>query len=818
MDAICQDIKLGVRRLATQPAFTVVVVLTLGLGIGANTAVFNVVNALLLRPMPVTNPEQITVVTSVRHPGNEQPGGISYLDYLDYRANAAAFQDMSAFRWGLVGLSADNRAEQILISYVTSNFFSMFGIEPAAGRLIQPGEGDVIGTDPIVVLGHSYWKRRFGGDPAVAGRNIRVNGRAYTIIGVVPETFLGGSPFVEMDGYIPIGMAGLEARNRDMFTRRDDRRLYVHGRLRAGDGVRQGQASLDVIARRLAQQYPDTNGNVDVRIVPEVRARPEPSYAQLNPLIAGVFLALAGLVLLAACVNVTNLLFVRANARQKELAVRAALGAGRSRLVRQWFTESLLLALLGGVTGVLLGVWVSDLIATIRLPTDMIPVRFDFPFDWRGFAFAALLVVLTTLLVGTLPALRASRTELTDALREGGRTQATGRHRLRNTLVVAQVAVSLVLAIVSGLFVRSLGNARQLDLGFRPEGVLNVSMNPAQQGYDEARGRAFFRELKERVRSLPGAQSASWAFAVPLGYFMTCDDVDVEGRPVAKDELRPRASCNFIDPDYFDTMRVTLLRGRGITEHDTHDSRRVAVINETMANQLWPDQEPLGKRFSFTGPDGPWVEVVGLAKNGKYDFIFEDPTMYFYAPIEQNYRSARTLHVRVTGAPPSSLGLAVQKEVRALDADLPVYDVQTMTESLQGGNGFFLLKAGAGVAAALGALGLVLAMIGVYGVASSAASQRTHEIGIRMALGADQRDILRLVLQQGFVFVLAGLGMGVLVSLALARFIGRLLLGIAGHDPLTFGGVSLLLGAVALVACWIPARRAARIGPMVALK
>jgi predicted permease len=817
VETLWQDIKFGVRSLAKKPVFTLIVVLTLGLGIGANTAIFSVVNALLLRPMPVQNPDELAVV-AIQHPGNEQPHGVSYLDFLDYRANSNVFQDMSAFRIGFVGLSDGQRADRLAVSFVTSNYFTLFGVEPAAGRLIQPGEGDKPGGEPIIVLGNGYWKRRFGGNPGVVGKSVRLNGKTGTVIGVVPEKFKGAYALVEMDAYLPLGMAALDAENRDLFEKRDSHDLHVRARLKPGVTVKQAQASLEVIARQLDQQYPDTNKQVTVRVIPEWRARPEPNAADQNPLVAGVFLALVGLVLLVACVNVTNLLLVRASVRQKELAIRAALGAGRLRLVRQLLTESVLLAMLGGAAGILIGVWASEIIASIRLPMD-IPIQMDFSFDWRVFGYVSAVALLAGFLVGIVPALRASRTDLNEALREGGRAQAGGgRHRVRNVLVVAQVAGSLVLLIAAGLFVRSLNNAQSVDLGFRPAGVLNLIMDPGLQGYDEAKGKVFYRELKERVRALPGVQSASYAFSVPLGYYNQAGWIDVAGKPVAKDERRPSASYNLVDPEYFGTLGITLLRGRAISREDSETTRRVAVINETMARKLWPGEEAIGKRFSFRGPQGPWVEVIGISKNGKYGFIFEDPEMNFYAPLEQNYVSLRALQVRTNGVPPASLAQPIQKEIRALDADLPVFDVRTMTEALEGGNGFLLLRMGAVFAAALGLLGLVLAVVGVYGVVSYTANQRTHEIGIRMALGAQRGDILKLVVGQGLGLVGIGVAAGLAAAFGLSRFLANFLFGISTRDPVTFAGVSLLLGGVALVACWIPARRAAKVEPVVALR
>ncbi|MGH9793330.1 MAG: ABC transporter permease [Candidatus Acidiferrales bacterium] len=822
MDILWQDIRYGFRSLAKSPAFSLVVVLTLALGIGANTAVFSVINSLLLRPLPLPNPEQLAVV-AITHDGNLDPHSLSYPDYLDYRANTDAFSDMAGYLVGFVGLSDGQRAERATVCFVTSNYFSMLGVEPSreapGSRLIRPGEGDAPGTEPILVLGHSYWQKRFGADPSIVGKSVRINGQAFTIIGVVPSTFHGTYALAELDAYLPIGMGTFDPFYKNIFTHRDEHSLRVIARLKPNFTIPQAEARLAVVAQQLEKQYPATNKTVTARVFPENMARPEPSAATQNPLVATLFLSLTGLVLLVACVNVANLLLVRATLRQKEIALRAALGAGQMRLVRQLLTESVLLAFAGGGGGALLGLWVSRMLESVRLPGDL-PFRFDFGFDWRVFVFIAAVAAAVGVIVGLLPALRASRANLNDTLREGGRalSAGAGRHRARNVLVVSQVAVSLVLLVAAGLFVRSLGNAQSVDFGFEPRGVLNLSMDPGQMGYDEARIRNFYEDLAQRVRALPGAELAALAHSSPMGYYNLGEYISIEGREVLDDASRPAAGYNAIGLDYLKLMRIPLLRGRAFTEADNAASPPVAIVNGFMAKKFWPDEDAIGKRFSISGSQGPFIEIVGVTGNGKYRWIFEDLDSYFFLPIEQSFKSLRVLHLRASGAvPPASLALAVQKEVRALEPNLPVYDVMTMEQGLEGGNGFFLIRMGALIGAVLGALGLVLAIVGVYGVVSYTASQRTHEIGVRLALGAQRSHILKLVVGQGLLLVSIGVVLGLVVSFALSRFMGNLLFGISAQDPITFAAVALLLGVIGLIACWIPAQRATRTDPMIAL-
>ncbi len=811
-----QDVRHGARMLLKSPVFTLTIALTLGLGIGANAAVFSIVNALLLRPLPVADPLGLFIL-AVAHPGNDQPHAVSYADFVDYRDRAGVFSDLAAYEINFAGLSTENRADRIAVAYVTGNFFSMLGVGASPGRPVLPSEGATGGADPIVVLGRSYWKKRFNADPSAVGRRVLVNGRPFVVAGVVPEGFQGVYALVEFDAYLPLGMVSPVNAYKDLIEKRDNHDLHAIGRLKQGLTRAEAQARLDLVARQLEQQYPATNKAVRPVLIPERLARPEPNAGNSNPLVAGVFLFLVTLVLLVACVNVVNLLMVRATVRQRELAVRAALGAARGRLIRQMLTEGLLLAILGGLAGLTLGRWLSVMLMRIRIPAD-IPIRFEFGFDWRVFAYIAVTALGTGIFVGLIPALRASRADLNDVLREGGRSMAEGpgRHRLRSVLIVSQVAVSLVLLIAAGLFVRSVQRAQSVDLGFDPRHVLNISMDVSQLGLDEARGRAFYREVESRVRTLPGVESIAYAYSVPFGYYNSNDSVEAEDHPVPADQRKPSAAYNLVGPEYFRTLRIAIARGRGFTEQDDERGRRVAVVNEFMAHLLWPGQDPIGKRFRAAN-DGIWREVVGVTRTGKYRFIFEDPGPYYFEPLAQRYEPLRVLQIRTNGDP-EAMAPMVEKEVRALNPDLPVYDVRSLEHTLDGPNGFFLLRMGAMFGGALGLLGLLLALVGIYGVVSYTAAQRTQEIGVRMALGAQRRDILALVVGQGFRLIATGLVLGVLAALALSRVLANLLFGISATDVATFISVPLLLGGMALVASYIPALRATRIAPSVALR
>ena len=817
MESFWQDVRYGLRMLVKSRGLTILIVITLGLGIGANAAIFSVLNSFLLRPLPVEHPEQL-VVPAISHPGNEDPHNMSYLDIQDYRKNSNAFSDIAAYDFAFVGLSTDNRADRICAAYVTGNYFSLLGVRPALGRMILPSEGQTAGADPVLVLGNKFWKRRFSADPSVVGKSVKVDGNAFTIVGVAPETFHGTYSFADFDGYLPVSMAAMDPETKDLLNKRDRHSLHPLARLKPGVSLKQGLASLQVVAQQLAAQYPDTNKGMKVYLYPEPLCRPEPQSSRQIPLVASIFMGLVILVLLVACVNVANILLVRATTRRKELAVRAAMGASRVRLIRQLLTESIMLALLGGATGALIGKWSSSFMGSIHLPGDL-PFRFDFALDWRVFTYVAAIALFTGILVGLVPALRASRIDLNDTLREGGRSVSggAGRHRLRNILVTSQVAGSLLLMIFAALFVRSLTSAQGVNLGFRSENVMNFTMDPAQLGYNVDRTKSFYRQLEERIGSLPGVQSVSLAYSLPLGYNNDGSYLLAEGKALQPGDRGSYAGRNAVSLDYFNTMSVPVLRGRVFTAADNETAVPVAVVNQALARTLWPGQDPIGKRFSSNGPKGPFLTVIGLTSDGKYQFIFEDPLSYFYVPFAQEFRSLRSLQVRTT-VPPKSIALAIQKEIHLIDPEIPVYDVTTMKESLDGGNGFFLLTMGAAFAGTLGALGLILAVVGVYGVVSYSASQRTNEIGIRMALGAQSADILKMVVSEGLGLVLIGLGIGLAAALALTRLMSNMLFGIKPYDPVTYTSAVVLLLAVAFVACFIPAHRSTRIDPMIALR
>ncbi|HXW17102.1 MAG TPA: ABC transporter permease, partial [Candidatus Acidoferrales bacterium] len=808
-----QDIRYAIRTLRKNPGFTLVAILTLAFGMAANTTIFSIVNALLLKTLPVPHAEQI-VVLSTEQKNNPITRTFSYADFQDYQKHADAFSDLFAYELSLVGLSADGNGSHFVISYVSSNYFSALEIQPALGRLILPTEGQAPGADPVLVLGYTFWRTRFGGDPGVIGKHVLVNGRPLTIVGVAPRGFYGTYSVADCQGFVPMSIAGAISKDSSsLWSDRSDREITVLGRLKPGMGVKQAEASLNVTANQLAQQYPDTNKGIAIHVYPERLARPEPDPQNPLPAAAAIFLALAGLVLLLACFNIANVLLVRATVRQREMAIRAALGAKRGRLIRQFLTESLLLAFFGGVAGALLAVWASGVLGSLRLATDL-PLRLDFTPDGGVFLYALAAVVLTGIVVGIVPAIRVARTDVSAVLHEGGRGSSDGprRHLLRNILVVAQVAGSLVLLVVAGLAARNLMNAQRLNLGFQPDHILNLSMDLEEVGFSETQGREFYRQAEERLSALPGVESVTQAFSVPMGYYSDADTLYVEGHPVEPGQRPPTILRNQVLPNYFETFRMSLVRGPGFTEADNEKAPMVAVVNQTMAKTFWPNDDPVGKRFSITSQTGPFIEVVGIVQDGKYRGPNENPMPFYYLSLTQKYDSFRTLHIRTSGPPEqlTSIALAALHEIAP---NLPVFDVQTMTASLDGGNGFFLYRFGAGMTLAMGLLGLVLAIVGVYSVVSYAAAQRTHEIGIRMALGANRREILRMILRQGLTVVGIGVIVGLAAAFAATRVTAQLFAGVKPTDPLTYASVVTILTGVALLACWIPARRATRVDP-----
>lgn len=815
-----KDIRFALRTLAKNPGFAVIGIVTLALGMAVNTTIFSIVNGFLLRPLPVPHPEQITVF-ALNQASVAGTHSFSYPTYEDLRDRTDSFNDVFAYHITLVSVSADHKSDHCLIARVSSNYFSALGVKPAHGRLILPSEGHTPGADPILVLGYSYWRRRFAGDPKVVGQKVEINGHAFTVVGVTPPEFHGTYSVLDTDAFVPFS-----AETRDdaddtvqkAWGNRTNRNLIIMGRLKPSMSLKEAQASLNIAAERIAESHPDTEKGMTVQLFPEKLARPDPDPENPIPATAIAFMALAALVLLVACFNIANVLLVRAGVRQREMAIRAALGAGRSRLVRQYLTESFLLALLGGGAGLLLASWAAGFLSSLSLGTDL-PVRLDLRPDARVYLFALGAVFLTGVIVGLMPALRMARTNINSVLHEGGRGSSAGPRRqfARNTMVVAQVAGSLVLLIVAGLFVRSLGKAEEINLGFNPDHVLDLSVDAEQVGYKEPQARAAYREIDNRIRALPGVESVAEGFTVPLGYMGAGDRIWVQEHPYEPGQQPPDISYNTVTPSYMDTLQIPLLKGRKFSDADSEKAPQVAIINQTMAKKFWPNEDAVGKYFSSKGANGPFIEVVGVVQDGKYQNLTETPQPFFYLPAEQSYESLRTIHVRAS-VPPQSLALQVESLIHEVVPNVPITEVKTMNDALEGANGFFLFRFGAQLTATMGLLGLILAVVGIYSVVSYAAAQRTQEIGIRVAMGASPQDILKMVLRQGLTVVGVGLAVGLLLALAGTRVMSDLIIGVKPTDPLTFAVVVGLLAAIALYACWVPARRATRIDPLVALR
>lgn len=818
MSTLFQDLRYGLRMLGKNPGFTAMAIVTLALGIGASTAIFSGINGLFLRPLPVKDPGRL-VGLAFGQRGASGEFNYSYPDFRDVRDQETSFDDVFAYRVGFDGLSDGRTVGRVAAAYVTGNYFSALGLKAALGRLILPSEDNVSGTDPVLVLGYSYWKGHFGGDPGVIGKQMSIDGRAVTVVGVAPEGFRGLLSVVDAQAYLPLNMSRIWGSS-TWFRWRDNHTLFVVARLKRGTSLAGAQASLNVIGLRLSARYPTTDAAAVLRVFPEAEARlspqPQPGHYRQEMIAVISFLALAALLLMLACFNVANLLLVRTTAREHELAVRAALGARRGRLSRQALTESLLLAFFGGAAGVVAGIWGSSLLGSINLNVG-VPYHLDFSFDWRVYGFAIGASMIAGLIMGVAPALRAASTRPEDALHGEGRTIAGGRHRLRDGLVAAQVAVSIILLVTAGLFARSLREVQRINLGFNPRHVLNLSMNLHEAGYNGAQGREFYDNLLTRVRAMPGVASASLAAIVPLGSDENDDAIYIEGNAPVSGRAATRLLDNQVSPGYFKTMQIPLLRGREFTKSDNASAPYVAVINQAMAHRFWPGEDPIGKRFKVDSESNPWTQVVGVVQDGKYRSISDEARPYFYMPLAQNYSAVQTLQVRTTEAPTAMAG-ALERQIHSLAPDLPVFRVQTMEQAINTPFGLLDFRLAAGMASALGLLGLILAVIGVYGVISYAASRRVHEIGVRMALGAQPADVIKMIFGQGLTIVGVGIAAGILASLAAAGVIANFLYGVSARDPLTYVAGVALIAAAALAACYAPARRATRVDPIRALR
>ena len=817
MNALLQDLRFAARSLAKNPAFAAVGVCTLALGIGANAAVFSLVDGMLLRPLPVKDPAELVALYSLHGP-DRRPEAFSYPNYLDYRSKSAVFRDVIAQAGVPLSLSTGERAEMVWGEMVTSNYFDVLGVKPALGRMFRETEDRGPGSLPLAVLSDTFWQAHFASDPQVVGKTVRLNGHPFTIVGVAPPGFTETRLFAFLpDLWVPLAMHAQVLPGSDAWleTERGSRSLIVMARLLKGVGPREAQAAISAFSKNLASEHAPGEVDPDVLVLAGELPFAAPGFVPRKILLYGAAASLVGvgLVLVISCANVTGLLLARATARRREVAIRSALGASRRRITRLLLAESLLLATMGGVGGVFLAALALRYQGAL-VPPSPFRLGFEAGIDSRVLAFALAVSALATVLSGLAPALHASRTNLVSALKEEGPLVARARRiDLRSVLVVGQLAFSLVLLVSGGLFLKSLLGARDLPLGFETKNGLVLSVNPGLQGYDEARGRTFYDRLVERVRALPAVESAALAYPLPLDFSTLGTEVTIDGRDVSPEEQKVSVLESVVDRGYFETMGTPIVRGRPFTDADRASTRAVAVINETMAEKYWPRGDALGRVFRFAGSDKP-VEVVGIARDGKYAFLTEAPRPYLFLPLAQNYESQITLVVR-TVSDPEGVASALRDEVKALDPDLAAFGVLTLDQfkrrSLSGA------ESGAVLSSAFAVLALALAAVGVYGVVAFSVGQRTREIGIRMALGAPRPRVLRLVLWDAAKLAAVGVSLGLMGAWALGRLIGGLLYGARGSDLGVFAFAPLLLVATTLLAGMIPALRATRIDPNRAL-
>jgi len=810
MGHVWQDVRFAARLLGRSPIFTTVAIASLAVGIGANTTIFSVVNSLLVRPRPGI--VEAGLVDVGRTQGGAGFDNMSYPNYRDYReASRGVLEDLAALRIEPqpMSLTLADGATRIYGQTVSGNFFDVLGVRPAAGRFFLPEEDDVPGERLVAVASHRFWQEQFGGDPTLVGRTVTLNGRPVTIVGVAAEGFTG-TMVLRPDVWVPIHAFT----DRGLIESRAGVWLMGIGRLAPGVTIGEAEAALSTMAARLEQDYPDANEGKGVVVLPSA-AFPAELGLYVRAFMS-ILAALVGLVLLVASVNVAGMLLARATTRRREIAVRLALGASRGRVVRQLVTESLLLFLAGGGAGLLLAVWLRSLLAAL-VPQLPLPVAVELPLDGRVLAFTMLVSLASGALTGLAPALQVARASVVPALKNDGRGPGARRFGLRNVLVASQVALALLLVVAAGLFLRALQGASRIDPGFDPVNVEVATLDLGLTGLDAVSGRRFAAALLDRVRALPGVQAAALTRQLALdgsgfglGGVRPADHALSGGREM----LGP--DWNIITPGYFETMGVELVEGRAFTSEDREGSLPVAIVNQTLASQLWPGASPIGRRVANPQPGGEDVEmeIVGVEKDRKYRSLGEAPRGYIYVPLGQRYSSRMSLVVKRAGGP--SLIPAVRAEVRAVDPNLPVVSAQPLAEYV--GVGLLPQRIALSVAGSLGIVGLLLAALGVYGVTAYSVSRRTREIGIRIALGAGRGEVLRMVLRQGAVLAGAGIVMGLAAALAASRLIASLLYGIGPADPFTYATAATVFAAMTLAATWVPARRAAAIDPMRALR
>jgi len=819
---LAKDLRYAWRMMEKSPGFTAVTALTLALGIGANTAVFTVINTLILNPLPVEKISELAAVNTTQAKKTAQSGelqAVSFLNLKDFRERTHAFQNLAGHT-SPMAITMTDRGDphRVFVELVTANYFDTLGLRPFLGRFFLPSEDARPGAAPVAVLGYAAWQNRFGGASDILGRTIKLNNRPFTIVGIGPKGFKGVYAVFGPDLWVPSMMAEqvLPSEQRSALS---DRALPLFtgvGRLQPGLAPAQAQVEMKILAAALEREYPGANEGQSAAVRPLAEAAYGP---ERQPVVFGgaLLMAIVGFVLLIACSNVANLLLSRASARRQEIAVRIALGAGRYRLIRQLLTESVLLGLLSGVLGFLFGYWGCRFLESLR-PAEYAQNLADLRLNASVFGFALAVAVLTGLIFGIVPALRCSRTPVSEVLKEETRSlgRSRGRINLANALLAGQVAVSLVLLVVAGLFLRSIEHEYTIDPGFQTKHLALFMLYPGQTGYDRTRTEQFYKQTLDRVGRAPGISSVSWASNLPL-WGRKETGIAIEGQEERKKSEAISAVVNTVDLGYFSTLGIPFLKGRDFTQDDRDISTPVAIINDTMAAKYWPNEDALGKRLRL--PQGPhstdFLQVIGVVKTTNYQTLGESPQACVYIPLRQNYSESMILYVS-SDRDPSMVLSAVQGEIHNIDPGLPLEDIRTGAKLID--QALWWSKIGVGLLGVFGLLALGLASVGLYGIMAYSVNQRRREIGVRMALGAGQGSVSLLVLRQGMKVVAVGAALGMGLSLLLGRVLSRFLYGVSGSDPLSLGGAALALLAVAFLACYLPARSASRVDPLVALR
>lgn len=817
LQAISEELRYALRLLVRNPGFTAVATLSLALGIGANSAIFSLADALLLRPLPVYRPSSVVSVSTDPRNESETMGGVSYPDYRDFRDKTHSFDGMAAMELTRVSVakSANDSAHLRGALMVSDNFFTVLGVEPALGRGFLPEEAAASGQSPVAVLSHDFWRTEFSSDPTILGRRMRINGIDFNIVGVAPESFTGVDAYVRPNLYIPAAMAQrLNASTENPIEDRNGHDFDVKGRLRPGVKREQAQAELATIWKGLEPQHSVADRQRILRVRTELQVRVVQDTA--DAYLITLLLALVGVVLIIACANVANLLLGRARGRSREIAIRLALGVSRARLVRQLLIESMLLALLGAIVGLFFAAAGIRFLQTIQIPTDL-PISISPQLDERVLVFSLVCAIASAIVFGLAPALQSSKADLVPALKSAESGQpALRRLTGRNALVIAQVAMSMILLIATGMLMDGFRNSLVLDPGFRIDHILTMQFDTSLVRYTPSQSHDFYRTLVDKAGALPGVRALTVASTVPLSPGQDEEKAAPEGHQFPKGQLTALIFSSVVDENYFNVMQTPILRGRAFTASDKEDAPPVAIVNEQFAKTYWPGQDAIGKRLRIDSKKDQWLQVVGVAKTGKYTYTGEPATSFLYLPFAQNPRKSMYLLTN-SHSDPAALAAPLRELVHSLDPDQPVFNVRTMQD-------FYQIRAVSNmrmvveVVATMGAVGLALALIGLYGLVAYSVARRTREIGVRMAIGAGRSDVLKMVLRQGLKLSLAGIAIGGAISVAVTRVLAAGLIGLGHPNAATYVIVPLVLFLVTLASCYLPALRASLVDPMVALR